>query len=58
MRHFWFTTETMCDDECPINDYRGNIRGARTYAQKKANELKEIVYINEESDIIDVIYPD
>lgn len=58
MRNFWFTTESMCEDECCITDYRGNIRGARTYAQKHANELNEIVYINEGSDIIDVIYPD
>lgn len=58
MRRFYFTTETMCDDECWIPDHRGNIRGARTIAQRYANELNEIVYINEGSDIVDCIYPD
>lgn len=59
MKRFYFTTETMCDGECNIADYIGNIRGARTYAQKYANELNEVVYINDCStyDIVDVIHP-
>lgn len=59
-RPFYFTTETMCDGECTISDYSGNVRGARTYAKKYANELKETVYINDciTEDIIDCVYPD
>ncbi len=60
MKRFYFTTETLSDGECPINDYCGNIRGARTYAKKHANELNEEIYINdcETEDIVDCVYPD
>lgn len=34
MKRFYFTIESMCDGECYIPDYTGNIRGARTYAKK------------------------
>lgn len=60
MKRYYFTTETECDGECSIPDYQGNIRGARSYAQKYANERNEEVFINdcETSDIVDCIYPD
>lgn len=59
MKRYYFDTESsapdsVCDDHC------GNIRGARTIAQKVANELNEVVYINdcETNDIVDCIEPD
>ena len=43
-----------------MNDHCGNIRGARTKAQKYANENNETVIINdcETDEMIDFIYPD
>lgn len=60
MRRFYFTSDNHCDGDNPANDHCGNIRGARTVAQKVANELNETVYINdcETNDIIDVVFPD
>lgn len=59
MKRYYFTTESSAPDSC-INDHCGNIRGARTKAQKYANEQAETVYINdcETEDIVDVIFPD
>lgn len=41
-------------------DHNGNIRGARTYAKKLANELHETIIINDciTDEIEDYIYPD
>ena len=60
MRRFYFTSDSHCDGDNPCNDHCGNIRGARTIAQKLANELDETVYINdcETGDIVDCIEPD
>ena len=56
MKRFYFT-----DEECEnvAKDHTGNIRGARTKAEKLANELQKIIYINdcETDDIVDVIFP-
>ena len=59
MKRYYFDTESsspdsVCDDHC------GNIRGARTIAQKVANELNEVVYINdcETNDIVESVFPD
>ena len=59
MRRYYFDTESSAHDSV-CNDHCGNIRGARTIAQKAANELNETVYINdcETNDIVDVVYPD
>lgn len=59
MRRFYFDTETSAPDSV-CNDHCGNIRGARTIAQKLANELNEVVYINdcETNDIVESVFPD
>ena len=59
MRRYYFDTESSAPDSV-CNDHCGNIRGARTIAQKVANELNETVYINdcETNDIVDVVEPD
>lgn len=56
MRYYF--TNDECENVCA--DHLGNIRGARTKAQKIANERGEIIYINSCSpdEIVDVIYPD
>lgn len=56
-RRFYFTNENGDNIE---NDYIGNIRGARTYAQKIANERQETITINDciSDDMVDFIYPD
>lgn len=58
MRRFYFDTESSAPDSV-CNDHFGNIRGARTIAQKVANELNEVVYINdcETDDIVESVYP-
>lgn len=57
MRRFYFTNE---DTENVANDYCGNIRGARTYAQKIANERNETIIINDcwTDEIEDYVDPD
>ena len=42
-----------------MDDYIGNIRGARREAQAEANRIGEIVYINDcrDESIVDCIYP-
>lgn len=57
MRRFYFTND---DAENVANDYCGNIRGARTYAQKIANERNETIIINDcrTDEIEDFVYPD
>lgn len=57
MRRFYFTNE---DTENVANDYCGNIRGARTYAQKIANERNETIIINDcwTDEIEDFVDPD
>ena len=61
-RRFYFTAMTKDDEpyECAMNDHCGNIRGARTKAQKYANENNVTVYINNfhPDEIVDVIEPD
>lgn len=59
MRRYYFETESSAPDSV-CNDHCGNIRGARTIAQKVANELGETFYINdcETNDIVDCIEPD
>lgn len=56
-RRFYFTNE---NGDNIANDYIGNIRGARTYAQKIANERQETITINDciSDDMVDFIYPD
>lgn len=58
-RRFYFMTDSSSPDSV-CNDYIDNIRGARTYAQKVANEIGEIVSINdcETDNIEDFAYPD
>ena len=57
MRRFYFTNN---DAENVANDYCGNIRGARTYAQKIANERNEMIIINDcwTDEIEDYVEPD
>ena len=57
MKRFYFTNDNA---ENIMNDHFGNIRGARTKAQKYANENNETVTINdcETDEMIDFIYPD
>jgi len=57
MKRYYMTTESA-DDE--LYEHRGNIRGARTIAQRLANERNETVYINsvETEDIVDCVFPD
>lgn len=57
MKRFYFTTYNA---ENIMNDHLGNIRGARTKAQKYANENNKTVIINDfvTEDIVDFIYPD
>lgn len=57
MKRFYFTNENA---ENVCNDHIGNIRGARTVAQKIANERQETIYINtcDPDEIADVIWPD
>ena len=59
MKRYYFDTETSAPDSV-CNDHCGNIRGARTIAQKVANELNEVVYINdcETNDIVESVFPD
>lgn len=56
MRRFYFTNE---DADNIINDYCGNIRGARRVAQDYVDKHNELVYINDcaTEDIVDVIFP-
>lgn len=56
-RRFYFTNDNA---DNIANDYIGNIRGARTYAQKIADERNETITINDCSsdEMIDFIYPD
>lgn len=57
MRRFYFTTDR---GDAKMDDYIGNIRGARREAQAEANRIGEIVYINDcrDGNIVDCIYPD
>ena len=57
MKRFYFTIGTKDID---ANDHGGNIRGASSVAKTIANEVKEIVFINDcaTDDILDVVYPD
>ena len=57
MRRFYFTTD---HGDAQMDDYIGNIRGARRKAQAEANRIGEIVYINDfrDENIVDCIYPD
>ena len=56
-RRFYFTNE---EAENIMNDYIGNIRGARSRAQFYADLFGEIIYINDcgTEDIVDVIFPE
>lgn len=57
MKRFYFTN---AEGDNIMNDHCGNIRGARTKAEKYAEEYNETVYINdcETDDIVDVIFGD
>ena len=57
MKRFYFTNEAA---ENLANDYIGNIRGARTVAQRIANKRQETITINDcdTEDMVDFIYPD
>ena len=57
MKRFYFTNENA---DNIMDDHIGNIRGARTKAQKYANENNETVIINDckTDDMIDFIYPE
>lgn len=59
MKRYYFDTENSAPDSV-CNDHCGNIRGARTIAHKVANELNEVVYINdcETNDIVESVFPD
>ena len=56
MKRFYFTNE---DAENVANDYIGNIRGARTVAQRIANKRQETITINDcdTEEMVDFIYP-
>lgn len=56
MKRYYFTND-KCDNI--LDDYLGNIRGARTYAQRIANSLQQEIYINDcaSDDIVDLINP-
>ncbi len=57
MKRFYFTNEGA---ENVCNDHIGNIRGARTVAQRIANERQETITINDcdTEEMVDFIYPD
>ena len=57
MKRYYFTDY---EGENVMYDHVGNIRGARTKAQKYANKSRKYVFINDcETDaIVDVVYPD
>lgn len=59
-KRYYFTTDTYVDGENPCFDHIGNIRGSRALAKKVANEIKEVVYINdcETEDMVDCVFPD
>lgn len=54
-KRFYFTDE---DGENIINDHVGNIRGARSKAEKAAKELGKDIFINDfdTEDIVEVIF--
>lgn len=57
MKRYYMTAEST-DEE--LYEHQGNIRGARTIAQRIANERNETIFINDVSteDIVDCISPD
>lgn len=57
MKRYYFTDY---EGENVMYDHIGNIRGARSKAQKYANKSRKYVFINDcETDaIVDVVYPD
>lgn len=57
MKGYYFTAEGV---DVEIYEHHGNIRGARTIAQRLANEMKKTIYINsiDTEDIVDVAWPD
>lgn len=56
MKRFYFTNENF---ENVGNDHVGNLRGAKTQAQKIADEIGESVTVNDfdTEDIICFVYP-
>lgn len=56
MRRFYFTNDNA---DNVANDYVGNIRGARTYAQKYADARNETITINDFSsdEMVDFVSP-
>ena len=56
-RRFYFTNE---EGENIADDYVGNIRGARTYAQSISDQRQEEIVINDcqTDDMIDFICPE
>lgn len=52
---YWLSTETSGEDGVGGDCYY--LKDAKREAQKLANELGECVYINQQEDIVDVIYP-
>ena len=57
MKRYYLTAESAGDE---LYEYQGNIRGARSIAQRLANERNETVFINdvETEDIVDCVWPD
>ena len=57
MKRYYFTNENA---DNVANDHVGNIRGARTKAQRLANERRETIVINDcdGDEMVDFIYPD
>lgn len=57
MKRYYMTAESA-DDE--LYEHQGNIRGARSIAQKLANDRNETVFINDvvTEDIVECVWPD
>ena len=57
MKRYYFTDY---EGKNVMDDHIGNIRGARTKAQKYANESRKYVFINDckTDDIVAVVCPD
>lgn len=57
MKRYYMTAESA-DGE--LYEHQGNVRGARSIAQKLANDRNETVFINdvETEDIVECVWPD